>query len=205
MIAPRKFIARKMDLKVMTAVATLLQKAPAASPWDRALILAGLAFVSALLTNFAGEDPWRMLSIAFDKDVPTPILPGLYFGLVIGAAVYVWTTRNTFNFFAVLLMTIFAWIAAHHTAVLIFRYHETLAHQIQDQIAQQFSDAIARYRDLLAGFVPPDKMPELENPSFNFGYPFSFAIGGIFAGLVGSAMTALGVSMVSPDFRTVEN
>lgn len=183
----------------------LLQKAPAASSRQRAGILAGLAVISALLTTYLSVDPWKVLQIALDKDIPTPILPGLYFGLVLGAAIYLWTSKNAFNVVAVLIITVVAWIVAHHMAVTVYRYHEAWAHHLQDQFAQHLAGVIDQYRDLLSKTVPPDKMPEITASPPRIEYPYTFAIGGILAGLVGSVITAFGVSMFSPDFRTVEN
>lgn len=65
--------------------------------------------------------------------MPTPILPGLYFGLVLGAAIYLWTSRNALNVVAIVIVTVVAWIVAHHTAVTIYRFHEAWAHSLHDQ------------------------------------------------------------------------
>jgi len=187
------------------ASSTLLQKAPAASSCQRAGILAGLAVISALLTTYLGSDPWKVLQIDWwDKDVPTPILPGLYFGLVLGAAIYLWTSRNAFNVFAVLIVTVVAWIAAHHTAVTIYRFHDDWAHDLQDQFAQHLNALIEQYRAMLPSSVPPGALPNAAAPP-RIEYPYTFAVGGVLAGLVGSAITAFGVSIASADFRTVEN
>ncbi len=183
----------------------LLQKAPAASARQRAGILAGLAVISALLTTYAGDDPWRVLQIALDKDVRTPILPGLYFGLVLGVALYLWTSKNAFNVAAVLIVTVAAWIVAHHTAVTVYRHHDAWAHHLQDQFAQHLAGVVDQYRDRLSKTLPPDKMPEISGSPPRIEYPYTLAIGGILAGLVGSALTAFGVSMFSAAFRTVEN
>jgi hypothetical protein len=183
----------------------LLAKAPAASPWQRAGILAGFAIISALLTTYAADDPWRALAIALDKDIWIPILPGLYFGLALGAAIYLWTSKNVFNVIAVLVVTVVAWIVAHHTAVTVFRYHEAWAHHLQDQFTQYLTGAIDQYRDLLAKTVSPDQMPEISASPPRIEYPYTYAVGGILAGLAGSAITAFGVSMFSANFRTVEN
>ena len=187
------------------AFAALLQKAPAASSRQRAGILAGLAVISALLTTYAGDDPWKVLQIALDKDVSTPILPGLYFGLVLGVAIYLWTSKNAFHVVAVVIITVVAWIVAHNTAVTIYRYHDAWAQNLQDQFAQHLAGAIDQYRDLLSKTLPPDKMPEISAKPPRIEYPYTLAIGGILAGLVGSAMTAFGVSLFSAEFRTVEN
>jgi len=78
--------------------------------------------------------------------------------------------------------------------------------QIQDQAGRQFSEAIDQFRGLLSGLLPADKIPDTPSPSINVPlYPYTFAICGFFAGLIGSAITAFGVSIVSADFRSVEN
>jgi hypothetical protein len=183
----------------------LLERARTASARDRALILACLALVSALLSNFVSVDPWQILRIRYDKFIDTPLLPGLYFGLVLAAGVYLWVSTNAFNCIAVLVLTMAAWILAHQTAIQIFQYHDELARQIQGEATAQFNAALEQYRDLLAKTVAPDKMPEISAPSIRAVYPFALVIGGFFAGLVGSTITAFGVSVASPDFRTVAN
>ena len=182
----------------------LFQKAPTASAAQRAGLLAGLAVISALLTTYLDSDPWRVLQVSLDKDVPTPLLPGLYFGAVLGLATYLWTSKNAFNVVAVVIVSTAAWVVAHHTAVAIYRFHEAWAHNLQDQYASYLAGLVDQYRALLPKTLPPDQMPA-SGAGPKIEYPYTFAIGGVLAGLVGSAITAFGVSIVSPDFRTVEN
>lgn len=63
---------------------------------------------------------------------------------------------------------------------------------------------IEQYRALLPNSVPPGTLPNAPTPP-RIEYPYTFAVGGVLAGLLGSAITAFGVSIVSADFRTVEN
>jgi hypothetical protein len=62
-----------------------------ASASNRAIILAALAIVSAILSNFAGSKIlWVQTLVSFK----TPLLPGIYFGMVLGLAIWFWVSRN---------------------------------------------------------------------------------------------------------------
>src|SRR6516162_939995 len=60
-----------------------------ASASNRAIILAALAIVSATLSNFA-PTLWAP-PLVF---VNTPLLPGIYFGMVLGLAIWFWVSRS---------------------------------------------------------------------------------------------------------------
>ena len=77
-----------------------------ASAPTRALILALFATISAILSNFAGSKVY----------LNTQPLPGIYFGMVIGVAIWFWVSRSTLKILTVLLSTVIAWVAAKFTA-----------------------------------------------------------------------------------------
>jgi len=59
--------------------------------YRRIVLLAALAVISALLTQFAGVDPWQILRMAnLHTDLTAPILPGIYFGTVLAVGAYAW-------------------------------------------------------------------------------------------------------------------
>src|SRR5262245_17634643 len=72
----------------------------------RALILALFATVSAILSNFAGSKVY----------LNTQPLPGIYFGMVLGLAIWFWVSRSAWKILTVLLSTVIAWVAARNTA-----------------------------------------------------------------------------------------
>ena len=80
--------------------------------------VAAVAVVSALLSNYVPTDPWNLLQVAFfsqklsslsSEPSKVPILPGVYFGLVIAFAVY-FVGRDMLRAFAAFVAVIFAWM-----------------------------------------------------------------------------------------------
>jgi hypothetical protein len=93
--------------------ASALNKLSNASAPTRALILALFATVSAILSNFAGS---KILWVQTLVSLNTPLLPGIYFGMVLGLAIWFWVSRSPLKILTVLLSTVIAWAAAHATA-----------------------------------------------------------------------------------------
>ena len=50
----------------------------------------------------------------------TPLLPGIYFGMVLGLAIWFWVSRSAWKIVTVLLSTVIAWVAAKFTAEYAF-------------------------------------------------------------------------------------
>jgi hypothetical protein len=79
-----------------------------------ALFLAALAVGSALLTNFVTYVPGT-------DNFPTlgggPLLPGIYFGLVICLGIFLWEERRPLELAVVLVGIVIAWILAYRTAI----------------------------------------------------------------------------------------
>jgi|SRR6516165_3046540 len=91
-----------------------------ASASNRAIILAALAIVSATLSNFA-PTLWAP-PLVF---VNTPLLPGIYFGMVLGLAIWFWVSRSALK----ILTVIIAWAAAKITAEHAF---EAIQHMLEE-------------------------------------------------------------------------
>lgn len=86
-------------------MARVLLRLSNASAAERAVLLAGLAFGSGLLSGFF-DGP-------FNFGFPgAPSLPGLYFAIVLGVAIWLWGTRNAIETVAIIILTTLAWIAA---------------------------------------------------------------------------------------------
>ena len=85
-----------------------------ASASNRAIILAALAIVSAILSNFAwyGGILWTPRLVVWD----IPLLPGVFFGTVLAPAIWLWVSRRIFAIAVILLSTVLAWFAAGITA-----------------------------------------------------------------------------------------
>jgi hypothetical protein len=131
------------------------------------------AIVSALLSTYVLSDPWNLSQVAFlsqklsslsSEPFKVPILPGVYFGLVIAFTIY-FVERDMLRAFAAFVAIIFAWMIAFETAL---------------KIASMAKDASR----------PDDPAILLAGPA---------------AGLVGSAITVIGVSLVSTDFRDAKS
>lgn len=149
-----------------------------ATGYRRIILLAALAVISALLTQFAPIDPWKILHITWlhGAEVAAPILPGVYFGAALAVGAYAWKRNSLFAAGIILVSTAIAWIAAWECA---FR---TLSH------LEQLRTSVAA--PLLGAGKPPIAF---------------FIFAGIVGGFVGGALTLVGISFAIPDFRTVNN
>ena len=85
-----------------------------ASASNRAIILAALAIISAILSNFAWHDGILWTPRLALRDIP--LLPGVFFGIVLALAIWLWVSRRIFAIAVILLSTIVAWFAAEITA-----------------------------------------------------------------------------------------
>ena len=83
------------------------------------LFLGALAIVSALLSNFVTYFPH---SDNFPTLGGAPLLPGIYFGVVIATGVFLWEKRNVLELAVVVAGTIIAWILAWRTAISVYDY-----------------------------------------------------------------------------------
>src|SRR5262249_49088202 len=95
-----------------------------ASASNRAIILAGLAIVSAILSNFAWQ--WTPRLAVWD----IPPLPGVFFGTVLALAIWLWVSRRIFAIAVILLSTVFAWFAAWSTALYAFASIQKMLEEI---------------------------------------------------------------------------
>ena len=143
-----------------------------ASAPTRALILALFATVSAILSNFAGS---KILWVQTLVSLNTPLLPGIYFGIVLGLAIWLWVSRNLLKIFTVLLSTVIAWVAAHITAEYVFGEIELMLKEIA---------------------TPGKILPPIN---------FALAVCGVLGGLVGSTILTFGLSLVCKEFGAFEN
>ena len=131
----------------------------------RALILALFATVSAVLSNFAGSKVY----------LNTQPLPGIYFGMVLGLAIWFWVSRSALKILTVLLSTVIAWVAARITAEHAFGAIQQMLKEIAE---------------------PGNTFPTIN---------FMFAVCGVLGGLVGSTILTLGLSLVCKEFGAFEN
>ena len=92
-------------------------------PWRAlwfALLLGVLAIPSALLSHFASVDPWGFLSfnMASSPAMPmwVPLLPGIYFALVLCTGIYLWDSKRLLQLAVVFASVLFAWVCAYESA-----------------------------------------------------------------------------------------
>jgi hypothetical protein len=142
----------------------------------RALVLALLAVLSAFLSTYASWDSGFLLING------TPILPGIYFGLVLSFGVFCWTRRSRSELFTVLVITTGAWILAHQTGRHVYELIDSELVRIQKQTAP---DSTSNVRGLEVNYV--------------------IALCGALGGLVGSFVTGAGIAFVSKEFYTRGN
>ena len=147
----------------------IIQRLQSATACERALFLAVMAIASALLS-------WRLPEpdiVVFDK---TPMLPALWFGLVLCAGVALWSSRSPVALVVVLVASGAAWLAAFEATVHV-------QSNIVDQIISQ-SGA----------------------PTPNFTVPvvnYLLGLCGMLGGLIGSAILVLVVSVSVGSARSV--
>lgn len=148
-----------------------------ASTSNRAIILAALAIVSAILSNFAWHEGilWTPRLVIGD----VPLLPGLFFGTVLALAIWLWVSRRIFAIAAILLSTVLAWLAAGTTAEYALGYASTSIQQMVDEIAG-----------------PGKVIPPIN---------FLLAVCGVLGGLVGSTTLTFSLSLVCKEFGAFEN
>ena len=92
-----------------------------------------------------------------------PPLPGLYFGMMLGLAVWFWVSRSTWKTITVLLSTVIAWLAANFTAEHVF-----------GSIRQMLEEIAAPGKPSMINLLPMIK--------------FTLAVAGVLGGLVGSTI-----------------
>ena len=84
------------------------------SPISAAAQLALLASLSAMLSAYAS--PGTILVPYFQ----VPVIPAVYFGLVLCAGVYLWNSKSKLHLVAVFVATIIGWTGAWEGAVTVF-------------------------------------------------------------------------------------
>jgi hypothetical protein len=89
------------------------------SPHRAVALLAVLAVVSALLTNFLPSDPWGLLMVGPERD-RIPLLPGVYFGAVLLIGLVLNEERRPLGLAVALAATVVAWICAWKTGYEIY-------------------------------------------------------------------------------------
>jgi hypothetical protein len=166
---------RRALIFVLFVFAQVRIKLSNASAPTRALILALLATVSAILSDFAGL-PWFRPLVFLNA----PPLPGIYFGMVLGLAIWFWVSRSTWKILTVLLSTVIAWVAANFTA----QYAFVAIQQMLEEIA-------APGKPSMINLLPMIK--------------FTLAVAGVVGGLVGSTILTFGFSLVCKEFGAFEN
>src|SRR5215831_52351 len=99
-----------------------------ASASNRAIILAALAIVSAILSNLAwrGGILWTPRLAVWG----VPLLPGVFFGTVLALAIWLWVSRSIFAIAVILLSTVLAWFAAEITAQHAFEAIQQMLQEI---------------------------------------------------------------------------
>jgi hypothetical protein len=87
----------------------IISRLQTVSAGERALALGALAVVSALLCNFVPTPDFLIVG-------NTPLLPALWFGLVLCIGAALWATRRSVDLATIMLSSFAAWCAAVETA-----------------------------------------------------------------------------------------
>ena len=114
-----------------------------ASAYERALILGFFAAVSALLC-------WLIPTPQYFVLWDTPLLPALWFGLVLCSGVALWASRSIFDLFAVLLASFVAWVAAFETTL---HLNQNILEQIQSSSSSGIGAPAINYLTGMCGII----------------------------------------------------
>src|SRR5947207_9436079 len=145
-----------------------LPRSDRASAGERALLLAAGAVGSALLSNYLPGPEISFLEF--------PILPGVYFGIVLATAVYLWVTRSAVATIAIVVASLLAWIAAVETAT---HMHQWMTGSLRE----------------IAKIAEP----------FPVELDYLLAVCGVAAGFVGSSIVVFALFGISRTFRVFDN
>src|SRR5579872_3772939 len=126
-------------MRIAPALETRLQTASAS---ERALVLGALAVISALLANFLPAPDF--LGVRH-----TPLLPALWFGLVLCIGTALWASRRGFDLLIIFLSSFAAWFATVETAVAL---HLSSERQLQAALPSSSTPSLA-YLDVGCGMV----------------------------------------------------
>jgi hypothetical protein len=121
------------------AIAARLQTGSAG---ERAMVLGLLAVISALLSNF-------IPALDFLTIRHTPLLPALWFGLVLCIGVALWASRRSFDLVVIFLASFAGWFAAVETAVAL---HLNLERQVQAALPSAPTPSLA-WLDVGCGMI----------------------------------------------------
>jgi hypothetical protein len=144
-----------------------------ASARKRAISLASLAIVSAILSNFAWSNHtfWVPALVIWN----TPVLPGIFFGVVPSLGIWLWVSRQPFKMAFILLASVVAWIAV-----------KIAAERAYASIQQMLTEIASRERSF---------------PRKNF----MLAASGVLGGLAGSSILTFALSLICKEFGMFEN
>lgn|GEM_PF-2185337 len=173
-----------------------------ATGYQRVVLLSALAVASALLTHFAPNDPWQIMRVPglYDKDGSAPILPGLYFGSVLAVGAYAWKKNNLFSAGVILVGTTVAWVVAYEFAFhLVTTYQKVYLDELCTSISGPLFEEIKKYRDLVQN---PFELPKCFSDKLA---NIMHLLAGIASGLTGGIITLIGISLVTPEFRTIND
>ena len=143
----------------------IISQLQALSAGERALVLGTLAVISALLCNFVPTPAFLIIG-------NTPLLPALWFGLVLCIGAALWASRRSIDLAIVMLSSFAAWYAAVETAAGL---HLSIERQVKAALPSGASAPSLAYLDAGCGMI---------------------------AGLVGSAIVVAVIWAVIPAFRT---
>ncbi len=147
----------------------ILARVGKANDAERLLIVAALALLSALASTFVNLGRVEL----FDA----PLLPPLFFGLVLALVVLAATGGRYFEAACIFIICVVAWICAFRTSAAAYGY-----------IGQAFK--FEKIPDRL--FSGPDQVA------------FVLGVCGVLGGLVGSAILSFGLALISPAYRAFD-
>src|SRR6204780_140342 len=113
------------------------------SAGERALVLGTSAVISALLCNFVPTPAFLIIG-------NTPLLPALWFGLVLCVGTALWASRRVFQLSIIMLSSFVAWFAAVETAA---ELHLSIERQVKAALPAGTSAPSLAYLDAGCGMI----------------------------------------------------
>src|ERR1700683_1707842 len=121
----------------------IISQLQAVSARERALVLGTFAVISALLCNFVPTPAFLIIG-------NTPLLPALWFGLVLCIGTSLWASRRVFDLAIIMLSSFAAWFAAVETAAGL---HLSIERQVKAALPSAASAPSLAYVDVGCGMI----------------------------------------------------
>lgn len=167
----------------------------------RLALFAVAGLVSGVLSYFAWFIPYLKITILQTKDIsPATIVPGIIFGILVAGCNWMSGLREKVLLVALVAFTTIAWVLAFNSTVII--YQQLTGYQ--KEVLNSAAPAEPNSPDAAAEPQSHDETLAERQKKIEY-LPFRGAISGFVGGLVGSMVTASGISVANRRFRRMQD